>query len=81
MSYFKPFHFEDHRGLVLVRTGSVPLLSASFVQSKSASGLGPISLIPLCSQCLPQVCPEDDSAGFGLPILVFRRPVLRSIGL
>ena len=32
------------------------------------------------SQSLHQVGPEDDSAGFGLPLLVFRRPGLWSIG-
>ena len=52
------------------RTDDVPSLSASFVQSKSASGAGPISLIRLCSQSVPQVCPEDDSASFGSPVLV-----------
>ena len=78
---FLNLHFEDIWASVLVRTGNVPLLSASFVQSMSASGPGPISLIPLCSHCLPQVCPEDDSASLGLPVLVFRRPVLRSIEL
>ena len=74
---FKPFHFEDIWCLVLVRTGNVPLLSASFVQSLSASGPGPISLIPLCSHCLPQVCPEDDSASLGLPVLVCRWDQMR----
>ena len=68
---FKPLHFEDIRASVLVRTGNVPSLSASFVQSLSASGPGPISLTPLCSHCLPPICPEDDSASLGLPVLFF----------
>ena len=76
---FKPLRFDNLWGSVLVRTGNVPLLSASFVQSMSASGPGPISLIPLCSHCLPQVCPEDDSASLGLPVLVCRRDHLRSV--
>ena len=42
------------------------------MQSMSASGAGPISFSPLCSQSLPQVGPDDDSACLGLPAPVFR---------
>ena len=71
---FKPPHFEDLGVWFWFRTGEVSLSGASFEWSMSTSGPGPISLVPLRSQCLPQVRPEDDSAGLGSPVPVFRRP-------
>ena len=42
---------------------------------------GSYIVLSFCSQSLHQVGPEDDSAGSGLPLLVFRRPGLRSMGI